>query len=857
MNFERLIQKNSQEKGIIAWINPTLRILDWEVHSGSIYKKVLPFYLVELEYKGEKQNQVFSLVDVIGDGLYYYDYSSRTVYFQAALGENPSNQFTVASFNIAFSEFPYIAPPSDNPLEVKNEIEYLPLINKVNDFKHELDHVDQIGISFTTKSQISFFYDDFFQEYYDTLSWENKRVRIFLYSREIPFSEKKLLFDGFIEDKSFSESSVSFSIQDFLGVLNDKVRLNNVSSSDGDVSDNFIGKAKRRVYGRVAGLRTVSFNQVLSGFLGQGTITANLGATTINGSGTQFISEVCPEDKLIVEGEEYKVEEVISDTQILLSDELKLPAIAAEYRIDPEVQSIRTGRNTNQLIAGHPLKLLSTTITAIVQANRFELASTESLMVGDVITIDGQIRTIRRISENLVTINQSLPSSPSIGASVIRNPVQGVFANGLSFLAGRDYSFQEISGESFVQFDELAEFNVVTGQRLPGSATITSGSKIISFSDIEIKARFKARDWLKPASNQISQWLEIDSIDDEAGTVKVKQVPSFSFSGQLLHKSISPIGDRTIVTVECFGKTVDNTNSGEAIVTASQAVEDLVLDLGIPYPLNQASFDFSHEAAPHLLSLKLPLNYNSESPTYRDAISTINKSVFGSLHYNQNFEVEYNVLTSEKPTELPNEELSDSDAIKWSIKSTSKNILLAANGRYRHFDADRFSGEQGSKVHRHESLYAKFVVKTTKEDSFDFYLWDTVSGETMTERKVLFSESPQSIISIDGSISLALKAINDRLFIRLERLYKRFGNTEAQGNLKIALISSISKSASGVRIVADDLGNIWNKVANITLDYADDFDVAPDDQKPLNGYITENDDLIDGRQETYRINLIG
>lgn len=855
--YESHIEKPISEKSLISWIEPAERLMAWSLHSGSVYKKTVNHFLIELIQEGIKMERVSSLSEVTSEGKYYFDDQNKIVYANSFLDVDPEDVFTVAFYRIGFSNFPFIGQIDDNG----REIEYFPIISNNPNFRHELDHQNQSGVALSSDSSISFLLEDFFIQYYDRLEWKNKRIKVWSYSPDLPFSEKKLYFDGIVDEKRYSDQEVAFSVKDFISKLDESVPLELYSNSDGEIPESRIGKPKRRIYGRVSGLNVISLNQVLDGFEIQGQWSGTIGSNLINGVGGNITDFLSPEDKVILVDDddvEFKVDKILSDNQIQVSEEIQKPFLLKALKVKPQIQSLRTGRNTEYLISsGHALKEASAQIVRPIQFNRFEVDDAQDMLADDLITINGVSRFIRRVSVgNIITLTQSLNVEPSPGDVVTRNPVQKVYANGNSFIVDRDYTVLNDSSGSKLIFNELAEFNVALATRLAGNISFTNGSNEVLLSGIEIKANFKPRDWVKPLDPDFFDWYEILEVDEDNSKLILRSTYNdLSFSGQGLIKRIDPIGDNTKVTIECFGKTFDNTKNGDFIYTGSDVVKDVLTEIGIDN-LNDESFDLADETAPQLISLALPIDLDSTAPKVSDVIEIINKSIFGSLHYNNDFEIEYNVLTAEKPEITPDFIIKDDDILDWSVSSSGKNIIQKVIGRFKHQDADRFTGNPSFSVSEYENEYVKRVVQDNETQTFDFYLWNRNDCQTMVERMAFMNEISQSVIKIIGKLHLGKFKINDKILLSLDRIYARFGSVEGLDMRKICIVSAISKNEDTIELTLDDLGNIWNRTANITKDNAVDFALASS-ERIINGYITDNNDLISDDQDTYRLNLIG
>ena len=178
----------------------------------------------------------------------------------------------------------------------------------------------------------------------------------------------------------------------------------------------------------------------------------------------------------------------------------------------------------------------------------------------------------------MITLTQSLTAALPTGTPVIKNPVQKVFANGDSFQVDRDYTLTNDSTGARLVFDPLAEFNVAVPV-LYGTLNFVNGSNQVTSSTITFEASIKPRDWVKPRDPNYSTWYEVLSIDEDNNVLTLRvNFADPSINDDTLIRRISPIGDATVVTVDCFGKTEDGEKTGKFISTGAGVVKDLLTD---------------------------------------------------------------------------------------------------------------------------------------------------------------------------------------------------------------------------------------------------------------------------------------
>lgn len=841
----------SSKKSVLAWIEPSARLVGWTLHAGAIYKIVPDFFPLRILQDGSELTEVASLAAVNSAGKWFFDTASNQIYLWANLSSNPDNVISRVDYRIFLSTVPIILPY--NLEETGYEVEYLPLIATTSFFGHELDS-EQIGIALEGQGSISLINTDgFWDDKFDLYFWENKPTNIWSWSEDIQISEKKKIYSGFIKGKQYSEQSISFEMADFIIKLRDSISLPVLSDADGTFPASSIGKPKRRIYGRVAGLRVFPLDNVLDGFELTGTISIAFGSSALTGVGSLFLDEVSPKDKLtfVVNDEtiEFEVKSVNSDTSVTITNDSEFNLTAAIGKCLPSIPYRK--KNRRWLIAGHEIKKIQTTVTGSTARNRINVGSIENFNVGDVIFVGAEVARIKSLSGIQLVLRQNLPSTPANGTPVFRYPVQSLNIGVTNYITERDYVLENNS-ESFIVFDDLAEFNITKEQPYIGTVTFTNASRELVGVGTQFTSDFKPRDWIRPINTSV--WYEILEVTDDTNMKLRVSYAGGTVSSAGLKKNVSYIDDDAIVTIDCFGKTTDGDELGDWIKTASDVIKDLLGEIDLTSSLDLDSFNLASSDAPQTISLKLPLEYNSDNRlSYRECIDLVNKSVFGSLHQNSDFEIAFNIINARKPSEPFI--FRDDDIIDWKVDVRSDNIVKEFICSYKHLDADPNTGGPGNS---YKSRVNNFVLRfgdTNQTKTQDIYLYDSNEAELITQRYAFINETSGSRITLRTKLNMATKNLNDKIYLNLDRLYYRFGSSAARR--KICLISAIRKNGLEVEVELDDIGNIFNRVATIAPNTANDFSAADDYEKSLNGYFTDNQGIVNNNKNTYRTNLIG
>jgi hypothetical protein len=847
MNYTEFANATSSEKIVLAWMQASQRAMVWTVHSGSIYYKDVPEFVTGVIQDGTSLTNATSVAGIDAAGKWFFDPTAKRLYVRTTGSADPDSVFVRLNYRLFFSNAP-IDLPWD--LSTGTDVEYLPIIQSTSQFGYEIDP-DQFGVALEGQGEIVLentdgYMDARFERYW----WENKPVVIYSYSPSIPLTEKKVIYRGVVAAKRFSSSEVSFAIADFISMLGNNISLSLFDGTEGNITSSALGTPKRRVYGRVSGLRCVGIDHILNGFEITGTVSNVAGDTVLAGSGTAFLDEVTPDDEVRFGDDYYKVKSVDSNTQITINSSLETNISAGKLIVRSKFPWRK--KNREWLIAGHPLKKISTTIDAIVQANRITLDDPTDFEAGDIILVDGVKAQIRRISGPQVVLEQNLDPLPTIGDEVSKYPVQGVNEGERDFVFLRDFSITNSGSSSILVLENLAEFNTAPAQALPGTITFTSGSRTVTASGSAFKGILNPRDWIRPA---VGTWYEILSVDsDTQVTLRIAFAQSTVASSACERKNIQAISDESIITVDCFGATDDGTEDGVWLKTGAQVVRDLIREAGISDAVNEAAFTEAASEAPFVMSLKIPTDFQSKSiPTVKESIDLVNQSIMGALHFNSSFELAMSIVSAKKPAALV--ALQDDDIISWQIDSRVDHIRKEIICRYRHEDADRTLGEPASSYESRVNTVAERLSDTLGTDVKDLYLYDESNAQLIAQRYALMAESASSMVRILSKLNLTTIGLAEKMYVLLDRLFYRLGSTSARR--KIGIVTSVKKDGLNTIVEIDDISGMWNKVATFAPSGASEYDAATEDEAIRNGYFTDNNGIITGYEDTYRINLIG
>lgn len=550
----------------------------------------------------------------------------------------------------------------------------------------------------------------------------------------------------------------------------------------------------------------------------------------IIGTGTQFLKECTAGDKITIiqnlEEVTYNVDAVESDTKIIVGEEIDTSFSAQTATDLPSVNYRHKNRRWN--IAGHKLREYTTTITYKKDATNFQVDDIGDIEAGDRLVIEGDTYLVVRVSGTFIRVNQGIPTAISSGYAVTKIPLQNIYYGTTKLVADRDYTLENSTDNAVVTIDPLAEYNVAVPKNTSVNFVFTTGSRTVTTSSttLDVSSIVKPRDWVRARSINITDWYEVLAVDSTSLNLRTPSLNTYT--GIMQIKSPDYIGDDALITADCLG--LDDGTSW--IRYPSHAVKWLLNEIGVTN-INAASFDTAVDECPYLLALYYPSSIGSDLPTVRDMITDINKSVFGSLYLNDSFEFSYSILNADRGDSL--EVLKDEDIASFTV-NTKNSIINEVNLSYSPF-VDTTTGEDG---YRNIILTSDFVneaIGKKEQLRTTSYLYREEDAETIAQRWLFFRSLTQSVVRVKAKLNLTGKSLNDKIFLELSRLYSRYGG---QDRRKVGIINSITKDGEGTEVEFNDLGNIFNRVAAIAPNDAEDWSEENENIVSY-GYIVDND----------------
>lgn len=928
-NRQEFISAAASEKITLATVNARTRLYVWQDEGGGIWSKVVPNFVAELIEDGAKMVPGVDEVS-LSDGQFYYDIVTTTLYAKFTGSVAPNTIEVIVTYKLFFSD-KGLSLPHDLQ-NVSTDVHWSGRIVTSPGYKHKIG-IDQSLRSLVGEGTLQLKNQDGgLDNIFDTYIFENQEVVIYSWNPDLQPAESRVIYRGRITNKYYDGIDVKLKIKDQIFSLLDSPSLTQYGDAD-NVSDSVKGQIKRRIYGRVDGLRCQSVDQIADGIQLTGTFSANAkpqksanieGILTTNslsvnnngeeftvgdivlvgkdadnlgyvdtiinifydsindeydltfavgwagpnpnpiigqnierfshliGTGTQVLTEVRQNDKIIIGNQEAEVKRVISDTLIIVGDEFDYAFANSTAKLVPDRGSKL--RNRDFVAAGHICAEVTHSITEVIQLNRVRVNSTEGLFSGDFVEfIDtGERIEIKNIAPgNIIVLQQNMINRPAVSSDVIRRPIQEVYIAGVR-INPADFTINNTT-DCGLSFSSDAEFNIAREKNSSFTGEFINGSRVVSFSISEISLAdvFRPGDWVKPNDLTYFNYYEIVNVNDK--TLELATTFTDPSTTELVeYKSVEYIEDDTIVSVNILGKTEDGTANGVWISTVAQAQRDLIEDIGIN-TYNSQSFIDGQEISPQLISIAIPSAFTSKTlPDVKGIIDNLSRSTNSSLTLDNDLLIKFKTLNVAAADDLII--IKDSDVIDWDIKATNGKTFRRVISNYRFVDVDNATLERGNQSYDFNSTFVERYIETNKVENLELYLYEERDAKIATHRFAYYNQLGTATLTITTDLRLENIEIGQEVIVDFERMYRRFGSDTFKK--KVMLVAGKTLTGERTELILSDLGNTYNRSSFITPNSAPDWSSATDEEKLLYGYITDNQGIVNNEEKTANIHLI-
>lgn len=846
MSRKSFVDAAASEKITLARIEATVRYVNFTDMGGGIYFKQVDRFVSAVKVVGGSELQRSADASIF-PGEFYYDPLTSTVFIRMPGDSNPNEAALVFTVRLFFGTHAVSLPHDLQP--TSPDVYWDGRIARSPQFQSKIG-IDQNLVSTIGRGSLELENSDGeLDGIYDTLVFENQQVDIYSINRDQPLSAARLIFTGIIHDKSYDSEVVSFNVKDLLFNLLENVPQSRYTEEDA-VNKDIIGRAKRWVYGRVDGLRIQSVDQIGEGFEIAGTVTIVGDSNVCTGLGTDFLNEVSPGDEIRIGNQEFRVETVNSETELILDDEAEYGAQGVPAIIVPAIPT--RNKNRQFFVAEHATAQINRTVVNALQFNRIRLNDTTGILAGDVLNFlsTGERVEVRNVAPgNIVVLQQNVVRLPAAGSEVIRQPIQEVYVEGVRIRA-TDFTINNTPEKTTIDISPDAEFNIAPIENLNQTLTFTNGSRSVT-GGANLREVLSPRDFIRPEDQTFINFYEILEVRDSEIILRRPFMESNIVDTAEIRRP-KYIADDTVLSVDILGRTEDNTPNGRWLQTSSDVVRDLVRAVGLSERINEASFADTSAKTPALVSFTLPLTPDADILTLKDAVDLIAASTNCALSLNNNLELTYNSTLVVAPQDV--RIIDDSDVVRWKINSKSGKLYRFSSVKYRHQDVDRFTLEEGNRLATKTNKFVENFVGTSKTIERDIYLYNEFDASIYAERILYYNSLSLTEITLESDLRIEDLEVGDIVQLEFARLYKRFGDSTSRK--KLCSVAGRTVTGDRLTVVLTDYGNTFNTSAFICPNTAVNYLSSGEDEKIKQGYVTDGQGIIDNIDDSGAINRI-
>lgn len=848
MSYTSFQNQVSSEKLTLAILHASKRLMAWTLHSGSIYK--LTNFDVASIVTIEDSSIAYTEVDNISAvtaSKFYNDRDNKILYLRTTGSDNPNSRFLVITQKLFFANAPITLP---HDLSSGYEVYWEPMIKSTSSFGVEIDTINQTSEAIEGAGTLTLSNDySFWPDNFDKLTFENKACYIYSFNRDLLATEAKLIFRGLVEKKSYKESTITFSLKDLLSQLKSTIPLTNLSDMAERTSEDLALAKKRMIFGRVYGHRPVNLDEVLTGYPLTGTISVTTASSIVTGTGTDFLTQLSPDDTIIISGTSYNIATVTSATSLTLTESyggsISLSGISATVKPDQPKRYI----NRRWLVSGYTHCQPTTTIQASSSVNRLIVGSTENIYADDYVYIgtlgSGQLVKVSEvISSSILKLSTSLNNIPSIGTTLFKPSVQNVRLDDLFLTYYTDYTFD--ASTSILTLNNAAEKRAAPVKQMPNDLTFTNASRIITGTSLNTLLK---PGYVVTVLGQ-ADYFEVLSVDSSTQAT-LRSASTFTATNKGLFKSYIFNPSNSVLTCDVLGRTEDDLTTGTLLKTAPKIAKQLLTDLGLSGVINTTSFADANLIAYQEIGFVIPTKYNDTTvPTYRAALNKLNQSVFGSIIQNDSFQLNYLVLQPDKVSTALR--LDEADILDFRCTSVADKVVKTCIVYYRPKEYNYLTKKDSINSQQKTSDSSTHLLKVDRQRTFNSYLVDASEAERYANRWSFILENSSTVIDITTKLQAITLEVGDVVDLSHRKLYKRLSSSSTR---KLGLVESVKKSGDTVSISIVDLSNAFNRVCAITS-VTTTWANTDEDGRLYGGFITDAYGVIDDDQNSFGTNLI-
>lgn len=859
MSYETFSQLEASEKTLLAKINASLFLKGWVLHSGSVYKLTSFEHLVidTIEDSGTTVNEVLSIASIVNNS-YYLDRDNSTLYLRTSDSVNPNGKNIVCIFTNFYSNLSTIAPWN---LTTGFDVEWLPIVKDSSQFGVEIDNqIDQIGISIDGKGSISLLNNKtYWADKFDKWYWENNKISIYSWNKDIAITEAKLLFKGTIQAKQYSSDVISFQVADSFFKIRRSFPLDNLGNV-GTYPLVYSQTLKRQVYGKVNGLKPQNIDQLVSDIytIAPANTVSAATATTITFNNPIVYIYFRKDDKIIINSiGEFVVLSVDSTTQLTISTQLsanqQADAVGETAQVKPK--SSRNYFNRNWLIAGHALSQPEHTILAIPNRRTLLMDSVEGFRIGheyfgaftDSYFLEKTVVT-QIIGNNLI-FNNPIGETAVIGGTLKMSPLQDVKIDTNEVRLGFGYSVDAVNGKMTL----LSEEYIAPRKTLSGSVTFTNGLATVTGVGTKFTSELNDLSVLFPYFGGTTSVQIVEITSDTALRLSTAWSNATVTVSDCEAREIEWFDYRND-TLSCnsLGSTDDGLTTGVLLSRGPEICYDILTKAGMVDDLEPTSFVNESVIADYEIGVVIPIENNMRSsPSVKDVINSINKSIFGIIVQNDEFKLEYKVIRPVKSGTIT--EFKERDIIGFELSSDGTDIIKEVKVNYDEQEYNADANEKTYSFVTQTSKTGQYLAKSDKSFELDTVINNESDASIIASRLAFYLSFARLSLGIKTKLQGSSAQVGDVFKIDHRFMYERIGLIS---KIKLGQAMRINKDAFGASIEVDDLGNAFSSVANICDNGSNNYANASVDEILTKGYITDSYGMQSNDSDTHGTNLI-
>lgn len=896
-DFEDYQASPASEKTGLCTLEAAKQFIDWDTVGFGVYSCVFDFdniMVAAVEANGVPLTEVTSFASLVAGTFLRERVLAPKIYLRLLDSSDPNDSFIGIRFKYFFSNTGVKAP---HDLADGEDIWWRPLLTTLSDFRLEVDNKDtQLGLAIEGSGVVRFINDQsFWGPIYDNVFFDNQLITVYAWERSLPITEAQILFRGRIQQKSYTPETIQFQAKDILNELRDVFDLAPMSEVEYDnhnfgtisarVNDNQAEAKQRLIYGNARGVLAMNIDQVLpdtpdrrvsfeTGYhrSTDGTFDVTNGSKTVQANGTFRTLDICPGDQILFSNDLeklYTVDYYTTLSDFLLTENFEgATSTTVTARIFPQRQ--RRTHNRQFIVAGHELSEVSTTVQQVIDGSHFYVADASEILVGDnvLVTVGGTDydRVVEAINDtNLITLTVLVSPTPSVGDAVKRPGVQKVYLNSQLLIQGQDYvvdsetaiiTLESASGSAGLG---SAEFNHTKVETFSGNVTFTNGGLGVSMSstphsDGEVTSfttEFRPGDSIQQPNGT---WREVWYVLDDNLLVLAAPATQTADSENGLRKYVNFFQEGTDKLIcDVRGRTHNGLTTGSWLRRAPEIVQSILEEAGLEETagIDEESFENANEEVPFDVALVVPETLgDKKASSVRDAISKLNRSVFGTLLQNSELELAYSVISADK---APLTTFDRSDVVDFSINSDSSKLIKNAVVIYDKREANNTTLVASTKEFSKTSDIGRYLLKLAREFRVETLLIDETAARIMAGRWAFLLELATSRLTTQMKMQGSQLSVGDPVQVFHPKLYDRFGANNIKRRL--GSVSLISRGMTKTTMVVDDLSNAFSRVATIT-DADAEYGDATDAEQVISGYITEDSGVLENDPKTFGLNVI-